>query len=60
MERENKIFFFFFWIEDRDFRVLRITEEWEKKNAEALIGEGREKQITNFCHLYISTYRPTW
>lgn len=30
MERENKIFFFF-WIEDRDFRVLRITEEWEKK-----------------------------
>lgn len=29
MERENKIFFF--WIEDRDFRVLRITEEWEKK-----------------------------
>lgn len=31
MERENKIFFFFFWIEDRDFRVLRITEEWEKK-----------------------------
>lgn len=30
MERENKNFFFF-WIEDRDFRVLRITEEWEKK-----------------------------